>query len=71
MTESNQRSWAVALILSILLGGFGIDRFYLGQIGLGVLKLITGAGCGIWWLIDVILIACDEVKDVDGQKLKK
>jgi TM2 domain-containing membrane protein YozV len=71
MSEQNQRSWTVALILSVLLGGLGIDRFYLGQIGLGILKLLTGAACGIWWLIDVILIATGSVRDVNGQELKR
>ena len=46
-----------ALILSILLGYLGIDRFYTGQIGLGVVKLLTGGACGIWWLIDIFLIS--------------
>jgi TM2 domain-containing membrane protein YozV len=51
------KKWIVALLLSILLGGLGIDRFYLGYIGTGILKLITLGGLGIWWLIDLILIA--------------
>lgn len=46
----------VALILSIFLGEFGVDRFYIGNIGLGIGKLITGGGCGVWWFIDLFLI---------------
>jgi TM2 domain-containing membrane protein YozV len=51
------KKWIVALILSILVGGLGVDRFYMGYIGTGILKLITFGGLGIWWLIDLILIA--------------
>ena len=50
-------NWTVTLIVSILVGALGVDRFMMGQVGLGILKLITFGGCGIWWLIDVILIA--------------
>ena len=42
----------IMMILSWLLGYFGADRFYQGQILLGVLKLITLGGVGVWWLID-------------------
>jgi hypothetical protein len=51
------KSWIAALLISILIGTLGIDRFYMGYIGTGILKLITAGGLGIWWLIDVILIA--------------
>jgi len=49
--------WIIALLISIFFGGIGVDRFIMGHIWLGLLKLITGGGLGIWWLIDVILIA--------------
>ena len=58
-----------ALILSILLGELGIDRFYLGYTGLGILKLITGGGFFIWWLVDVILIATGKLTAKDGSEL--
>lgn len=45
----------VVILLSIYLGCFGADRFYRGQIGLGLLKLITFGGCCIWWLIDTFV----------------
>lgn len=65
----NQRELIVALLLSIFLGQLGVDRFYLGYIGLGLLKLFTFGGCGVWWLIDIILIATRKVNDSDGQPL--
>lgn len=54
---AKQVNWLLTLIMSILFGSLGVDRFIMGHIGLGILKLITMGGCGIWWLIDLILIA--------------
>lgn len=57
MTEPRNVNWIVCLVMSIFFGWIGVDRFILGHIWLGLLKLITGGGFGIWWLVDVILIA--------------
>ena len=50
-------NWVLALVMSIVFGELGVDRFIMGHVGLGILKLITFGGCGIWWLVDLILIA--------------
>lgn len=59
--EYNQ---VVLLLMSLFLGWLGIDRFMMGQVFLGILKLITFGGLGIWWLIDVILIATKKIPGV-------
>ena len=60
---------STALIISILIGELGIDRFYLGYKGLGVLKLLTAGGAGIWWIYDIIMIATGKMKDASGGEL--
>jgi len=56
------------LIISLLGGTLGIDRFLLGQIGLGVGKLLTCGGCGIWSIVDLFLIM-DATRQSNAQKL--
>lgn len=65
------RKFLVAVLLSVFVGSLGVDRFYMGLIGTGILKLLTLGGCGIWWLIDLILIATNNLKDADGKYLQK
>ncbi len=55
-----------ALILSVLVGGLGVDRFYLGYTGLGILKLLTGGCFGILYIIDIIYIATGKLGPADG-----
>ena len=59
----------LALVLSVFLGYLGVDRFYLGSGGLGFLKLISVGGGGLWWIIDIALIASKKAKDGKKRRL--
>lgn len=60
--------WSLALALSVMSGGFGIDRFYLGYLREGVSKLFSFGGFGVWTLIDAILIAIGYLKPADSPR---
>ena len=60
------KSQIIALVLCILVGVIGIHRFYLGYTLEGVLMLLTGGGCGVWWIIDVIRIVTGDLQPKDG-----
>lgn len=68
MYMSGFKDPTISIILSILVGYLGVDRFYVGDIGLGVLKLITCGGCGIWWIIDLFLIM-DKTRERNLEKM--
>ena len=70
----SDKSRIVALLLALSLGLLAIDRFYMGRVGLGVLKLLVslgtlGLGGFIWWFIDIIMIATRTARPGDGLPL--
>lgn len=66
----SEKDWLVTLLLSIFLGSLGIHRFYVGKIGTGILQLITLGGCGVWSLIDIIMIVTGNFTDKDGNAIQ-
>ena len=68
-TEFSPRVRLVALLFCVLLGVFGVHRFYVGKIGTGILMLVTLGGLGIWTMIDLILIAVGSFRDKEGRRV--
>jgi hypothetical protein len=68
--EQSPKSKLVAGLLGIFLGGYGVHRFYLGYTGMGLIMLFTCGGCGIWSLIDAIMILTGKVPDPQGRPLR-
>ena len=65
------KDWLTTLLLCLFLGNIGIHRFYTGHIGIGVAQVLTLGGCGIWTIVDLIFIATDKFKDINGNALVK
>jgi hypothetical protein len=65
----SEKEWMTTLLLSIFLGSLGVDRFYLEDTGMGIAKLLTLGGCGIWTIIDIINTATHSRTDPNGLPL--
>jgi TM2 domain-containing membrane protein YozV len=70
----SSRSKTVAGLLGIFLGLFGVHRFYLGFIGIGLLQIfltfMTGGIAGLWGFVEGILCLTGQIRDVDGLPLR-
>ena len=64
------KDWLVTLLLCFFGGWLGIHRFYVGKTGTGIIQLLTGGGCGIWALIDLIVIVMGNFTDGEGKFIK-
>ncbi|TAL40629.1 MAG: NINE protein [Methylovulum sp.] len=69
--QGEGKDWLTTLLLCFFLGFLGIHRFYTGHTGIGVVQLLTLGGCGIWTLIDFIIIIVGNFKDAKGNLLVK
>lgn len=66
--DASDKDWlATLLLLCFLVGPLGIHSFYAGKTLIGVLQLITLGGCGIWALIDLVMIIIGDYRDGDGK----
>jgi len=59
-------NWWTTFYLSLLFGWLGVDRFYLNSPMLGLLKLFTMGGLGLWWIADLILLCANRMRDDNG-----
>ena len=66
----SDKTQGVTFLLSYFLGSFGVDRFYLGHTGLGVAKLLTCGGLGIWAIVDCVIVGMGNMRDAEGNSLK-
>ena len=68
--QQSDKEYIAAVLLSFFVGGYGVDRFYLGRIGTGIVKLLTLGGLGIWWFIDLTRIVFGGLRDKHGLPLQ-
>lgn len=69
LIPQNSFDWLTTLLICFFLGVFGIHSFYTKKTGVGIVQLLTLGGCGIWTLIDFIMILLGSYKDGNGNPL--
>lgn len=68
--NKSEKDWLICLLLCFFVGYLGIHRFYVGKTGTGIAQLLTCGGCGVWALIDLIMIVLGRFTDEEGKVIK-
>ena len=66
----SSKTYENTVVLAFFFGFYGVDRFYLGKVGTGILKLLTLGGLTVWYFIDLLYAAYGETRDKEGKLLK-
>lgn len=66
----SEKDWLITLLLCLFAGTIGVHRFYAGKIGTGIAMLLTAGGCGIWTIIDLVMIITGKFTDSAGNEIK-
>ncbi len=67
----SEKSRLITLILCLLFGWAGVHRFYLNKIGTGLMMMFTVGGGGMWYIIDLFMVAIGALKDKDNLPISK
>lgn len=66
----SKKDWLTTVLLCFFLGYLGIHRFYVGKTGTGIVQLLTAGGCGVWVIIDFIMICLGNFTDAEEKPIK-